>query len=218
MEMSPHHLARKVRHLAVLHDCGLERVAVLALGVVRLGSAAFDFMRFVAEHAAHARAHMLHDALRIGAVVHVLHVVEQAPEVLLALAQLGLDLALVRHVHAAHEHGGRTVPFNGHAADQHHAQVAPLGADAELGRLVGPPGLLGHGHLLDAVGGAHLVEGVHKVARQSPDQAVDAGRLQQLHAGGVGKADGTLLCNKHSRWQQLQQAQVVVHGLVGNQK
>ena len=209
--VAPHHLARKIRHLAMLHDGGLERVSVSALRVVRLGRAALDFVGLVAQHPAHARAHMLHDALGIGAVVDVLHVLKKATEVLLALAQLGLDLALVGHVQTTHQHGGGSVPFHSHAADEHHAQVALQCADAKFRRFVGPPALFGHSDLLDAVGRAHLVHGMHKIAREAADQAIGAGRFQQRHAGSVGKADGALLRDEHGRWQCVQQTEVVEH-------
>jgi hypothetical protein len=127
-----HHLPGKVRYFSMRCDRRFEGVAVTALRVIRFGGVALDFVRLVAQHPAHARAHVLHHALGVGAVVHVLHALEKAPEVLLALAQLLLDFTLVCHVHAAHQHGGRAVHVQGDARDQHHAQVAPAGVNAKF--------------------------------------------------------------------------------------
>ena len=194
------------------HDGGLEGIAVTAVRVIRLGGVSLDLMGLVAQHAAHARAHMLHHALGIGAVVHILHALEQAPEVVLALAQLFLDLVLVRHVHAADQQGRGTIECDAHGRDQHHAQMAFGGANTKLGRLVGQAGLLWRTGLLKAVTRTQLVQRVHKVGQQAALHIVECVCFQQNQAGRVGTADHTVLGDQHGHWQGVHQFRVAKHG------
>jgi hypothetical protein len=201
-----HHLAGKVGHGAMRLDGGLERVAVRALRVVGLGRAADDFLRLVAQHAAHTGAYVQHHTLGVGAVVHVLHVLEQAPEMLLALAQLGLDLALVRHVGAADQHRGQAVHLGRHACEQCHAQLAPAGADANFGGLVGNAAVGCAGHLLDAAAGALLVHGVHKLGGWVAHHLFHRIGLEKHLACRVDVLDHAIAHHQHGDGQHVPQA------------
>ena len=155
---------------------------------------------------------MLHYAVGVGAVVHILHALEQAAKVALAVAQLLLDLVLVRHVHAADQQGCNAVERDADGRDQHHAQMALGGANAELGRFVGMADLLWRAGLADAVAGAQLVQRVHKIGKPSTLQVFLRVRLQQRHSGRIGAADHALLGDQRGHRQGLHQFCIARHG------
>ena len=154
---------------------------------------------------------MLHNALGIGAVVHILHALEQAAKVVLALAQLLLDLVLVRHVHAADQQGGSPVERDAHGRDQHHAQMAFGGAHTKLGRFVGLARVLWGTGLLEAVTRTQLVQRVHKVGKQAALHIEECVRFQQNQTGRIGTADHTVLGDQHGHWQSVHQFRVAKH-------
>ncbi len=157
--------------------------------------------------------HMQHYALGVGAVVHVSHVLEQAPEMLLALAQLGLDLALVRHVGAANQHRGQAVHLRRHAGEQRHAQLTLAGADADFGGLVGNAALGCAGHPLDAPAGALLVHGVHELGGRVAHHLLRGVGFEQHLARLVDMLDHAIAHHHHGDWQHVPQRVVGdVHG------
>ncbi len=180
------HAARKIVHRTVLANLGHQGVALRQIGIEGRSGQADDFLGGVAQHVLHRRADVAGNALRIGAVEHILHGVHHALEIFVGLAQALLHRGALGHVEKARQHRAFIVHHHDGAAHGQHQRLAVAGVGANFSDRVDAAAL----GVTQPRQRAVQIERVNENIDLMPDDVGRLARPQQPQRRGVGVTHG----------------------------